>query len=385
MKSTTSGSTKRAYVVLAFVGLLLASQVEAAIPQSYSLTDLGSSWAWAISEEGHVVGANDNPPGGWRRGYLWKDGTSITLDVVTGAILSDARGVNDFGDVAGWGVKSGHSYGFYWRDANLNGLCESVEMLDLGSLGGTGTIALGINNSGQVVGQSLLASDNHYHAFVWGDDNHNGQAEPGEMIDLGPGQANAINNLGAVVGRGNLLGSYDRATLWQGGAAVDLGVLGGVVSCALGVSDSGYVVGWTDTIDPTVIEHAFKWADEDGNGQADPGEMLDLDVLGTRYSGALGVNNHGQAVGWAGTNDSDVRAFIWSDDQMVNLNDLIAPGSGWVLSRANDINDAGEIVGYGTVNGQAHGFLLTPIPEPATLSLLAVAAIALLRRNQRRT
>jgi hypothetical protein len=68
---------------------------------------------------------------------------------------------------------------------------------------------------------------------------------------------------------------------------------------------------------------------------------------------------------------------------MVDLNSLISPTSGWVLEQANAINDNGQIVGFGTIDGETHGFLLTPVPEPGSLSLLAVGGVALLRRRSR--
>jgi probable HAF family extracellular repeat protein len=45
---------------------------------------------------------------------------------------------------------------------------------------------------------------------------------------------------------------------------------------------------------------------------------------------------------------------------MTDLNSLIPAGSGWVLDGATAVNDAGQIAGYGTINGAAHAFLLTP-------------------------
>ena len=51
---------------------------------------------------------------------------------------------------------------------------------------------------------------------------------------------------------------------------------------------------------------------------------------------------------------------------MLDLNSLIDPASGWVVTRANAINDRGQITGVGRFNG---GFevavLLTPVPEPS--------------------
>ena len=44
---------------------------------------------------------------------------------------------------------------------------------------------------------------------------------------------------------------------------------------------------------------------------------------------------------------------------MTNLNNLIPANTGWQLTEARAINDNGEIVGYGTVSGRTHGFLLS--------------------------
>ena len=71
---------------------------------------------------------------------------------------------------------------------------------------------------------------------------------------------------------------------------------------------------------------------------------------------------------------------------MTNLNSLISPTSGWTLEQANDINDNGQIVGYGIgPDGNTDGFLLDPVPEPATMGLLAAGLSALvIRRHKRR-
>ena len=57
---------------------------------------------------------------------------------------------------------------------------------------------------------------------------------------------------------------------------------------------------------------------------------------------------------------------------MYDLNDLLPAGSGWDIQKATAINNGGQIVGYGYINGQGHAFLMTPdpIPEPSTILLL---------------
>src|SRR5262249_15533871 len=39
---------------------------------------------------------------------------------------------------------------------------------------------------------------------------------------------------------------------------------------------------------------------------------------------------------------------------------LIPPGTGWTLFNVTGINDGGQIVGNGAINGKVHPYLLTP-------------------------
>jgi hypothetical protein len=48
---------------------------------------------------------------------------------------------------------------------------------------------------------------------------------------------------------------------------------------------------------------------------------------------------------------------------MTDLNSLISPDSGWLLSGAQGINNVGQIVGDGYINNEFHAFLLTPVSE----------------------
>ena len=61
------------------------------------------------------------------------------------------------------------------------------------------------------------------------------------------------------------------------------------------------------------------------------------------------------------------------------------PGTlGGTTSCALSINNAGQIVGYGTHDGKQAAFLLTPIPEPSTILALlcGVGGLAFWRRRR---
>ena len=89
-------------------------------------------------------------------------------------------------------------------------LFQNGSIVDLGTLGGSATsIALAINNVGQVVGGSFFItsppSSGEYHAFLY---------KSGVMNDIGNGIAAGINDNGEVVGEGNDGTSYGFAFLY---------------------------------------------------------------------------------------------------------------------------------------------------------------------------
>ncbi len=151
----------------------------------------------------------------------------------------------------------------------------------------------------------------------------------------------------------------------------DLGTLpGGTYSYAYGINSSGLVVGESYTSGDSW--HAYLYSGS---------SMHDLGTLPGGYdSAAYGINQSGVIVGDAENSAGQWRAIVDIDGSMEDLNNLISPTSGWSLTAATAINDSGQIVGYGS-NGD---FLLTPMPEPSTLDLLAAGAIGLLGYAWRR-
>src|ERR1700731_1509953 len=76
---------------------------------------------------------------------------------------------------------------------------------DLGTLGGTGSVAEGISNRGWVVGSANLAGDQNGHAFLWRD---------GVMSDLGTlGGLNSQVQWPVKDNRGLIVGSAETSTM----------------------------------------------------------------------------------------------------------------------------------------------------------------------------
>ncbi|MFQ6047968.1 MAG: PEP-CTERM sorting domain-containing protein, partial [Phycisphaerae bacterium] len=292
--------------------------------------------------------------GGPAHAFLWTaPGPMDDLGTLSGQD-SMALAINDVGDVAGGSTLSGGAgRAFLWSPPG--------PMQDIGALDpADDSIGWGINDLREVVGVSVSYDGvPQPRAFLW---SQGGGMQ--QLPTLGGDQAWAvdINNGSEIAGAAQTAGGEIHAVVWDGGGVQDLSTLGGPIAQANAINDNGQVVG--DSLTPTWDKHAFFYGGDGG--------MQDIGTLGGSDSLAYDINELAEVVGTSAVNGSELHAFVWSQAGGIqDLNDLIDPASGWVLEAAYGINDDGWIVGVGTnAAGQRHGFLL--VPDPATLSLLAV-------------
>jgi probable HAF family extracellular repeat protein len=338
------------------------------VARSYAVTDLGTlgsaSRAEAINNRGQVVGYSYGLESGRVIAFIWDRENGMRPLNPPDWLHADAFDINDAGQaVGGAGVPQGSDtwfwFGFFGAGTHWLGLAPPA--------GWNALEARGVNEAGQVVGtvsRSGSTADGNSFAFLF---------DGATIRDLTPwvgarSIALDINNAGQVVGSsGDAMSSNYRAFLYDGVRSRDLGTLGGSSSLAYAINDRGHVVG-ISSIARDLREHAFFY---DGVMMHDLG---DLDYLG---SGASDVNIWDQVVG-----DSEVgtpaepHAFLYSNGVMTDLNDLIPPDSGWVLSSATGLNDGGQIVGWGRIRREEHPFLLDPrlerIPGSGSASVLRV-------------
>jgi probable HAF family extracellular repeat protein len=95
--------------------------------------------------------------------------------------------------------------------------------------------------------------------------------------------------------------------------------------------------------------------------------MTALDVLDGSSGRALSINDFGQVVGRYQSGGS-TRPFLWENGEAVDLTARLAPGEDWTIHTADDINQAGVIVGTGSPNGGVTRAIAL-VPFPGNLSL----------------
>src|SRR5579862_2256122 len=218
-------------------------------------------------------------------------------------------------------------------DGNPQGSAHYT-VTDLGTLGGTFSYALGINDEGAICGYSSLPGEIEHHPFLW---------RHGAMVDVGTfGGENALggcrpNSQGEVVGSaesttpdpngedvcGLLYGPSDMTCVpfvWRDGVKTALPTLGGNNGSPQSINNRGQIPGFAENTTPDASCPAGRtnyresppviW--EDGAVEQLPTVSGDPDGY------AIGINDRGQIAGASGvcltsdlTNAGFLHALVW--------------------------------------------------------------------------
>ena len=338
----------------------------------YTVTAIGvvpgeqSSVAGSTNNSGALAGYSYNGPFGGSNDFFltavaftWEHGVLQPLPLLSGWPGAFANGLTNNKQVFGLANK---------LDSAGN-IVQTAVVWDHGSPINLGTLqpnsnagASGMNNRGEVVGNSFSFDLNVNTPFVW----YKGQMKalpllPGAVggVAFGvndPGQITGFLDFGTTPPPGT--GEF-HSVLWTPKAGsyvvLDLGTFGGNNGSGEHVNNRGQVVGWAT--DPQGFAHAYLW-----NG----GPLQDLGTLpGGTFSLATWSNQRGQIIGPGDRADGNVVDFVWQNGIMTDLNDLVPAGIpllGGLVPGLGGINERGEIADTALLpDGSAVAFLLTPV------------------------
>ena len=286
-----------------------------------------------INRRGQVAGSFVRD--GSSYAYIWDHGSFRVLG------KGVANGINSLGQVVG--VSSVTNHATLWKHGHA---------LDLGTLGGDRSVALGMNRHGVVVGYDQQTSSGNTHAFQW--ESRTGMLRVPDFGGL-HNQATGINSLGKVVGWSDdpSPSTTRRTVIWEHGTLTQFFV--------------------PDTYQPTPnkINNRDQVLVQSMNPEANRAIEVQIGTAGFSVNLlpnftsnlATDINNPGTVVGYDLDAQGSARPFVClSFRQVFDLNTLIpvAAQKRWVLQVAQGINDRGQIVGFGTFDGIPSGFLLTP-------------------------
>jgi uncharacterized membrane protein len=309
----------------------------------YEVIDLGTlggetANATEINNLGHAVGIAEEGELNAPTAFLWRSGAIESLGSLNAfGTGSSARGVNDNTEACGWALAPDPviqnaltSRPFYWSDAT--GIIDISPGPHVAGFGG----AEAINNLGVVVG------DWRGDAFRWS------LAEGMTLLAELPGAlfpssgAQAINDAGLIVGQSWSATALAPVAWLPDGTVVALPTVGGRGGWARGVNEQGVIVGES----------------QDASGRNQPtmwigGQAINLGLLpdpAIDNGSAESINERGDIVGWdASVSVNGVPQQGWvrpAGGTKVRLNDVIIdPGGVWDIRVPLDINDAGQIVG----------------------------------------
>ena len=196
-----------------------------------------TTFATAINEAGIVAGWAQAPNTGLTRAATWDGQTPTNLGVLRDdwtSSISEAHAINNNGLVAGYSTTP-DTFAFVYQNGQMS-------KLELGTL--RFSIANGLNDQGDVVGQLGLVGTSNSQAFMYVN---------GNLLILGNGNAYDANNHGQAVGYldQSAGGHNSDAFLFDGQELINLSTLPEVINEgwsflreATAINDKGQIVGF---------------------------------------------------------------------------------------------------------------------------------------------
>lgn len=317
---------------------------DVSVPQHYAIVDLGAQvYPLAINNRNTVVGAFG---GG---AFRYRNGTLQTLHAPGGGPALNATDVNDRDVVVGT-----NGYAIEWQ--------PDGSALDLGAPPVSFVQTVAIGNDGEILGISPLSGiAGCGGALTLFAANAAPKSVGPDSISIGGINASGVAAIGEYEQSGAAcMGSMSPA-LYPAFTAVavppdfNLDTFTGIVAVT-DINNTGSVIGYGPTTTPQGTGPIATFLSRGGNAiEIDPPGGYDT-LLG------FGMNDLGWIVGTLQLQSTQVipHAFVWNGGRVTDLNALVPANCNWVLNAAQDVNNAGDIIGTGTFDGKTHGFLLVP-------------------------
>lgn len=154
-------------------------------------------------------------------------------------------------------------------------------------------------------------------------------------------EATAINDSGTIVGFGDVASGRVHAFRYKNGIMRDLGTQPGYpTSRALGINLKGEIVGSATTSARPLVQTAVRW-----NPTGVIGRLPGVDTVGGSI--ARGINNSGVVVGSFRVGRADWHASRWMSGRLEDLTPWVTKG---LSTEARAVNASGTIVGFGDLH-----------------------------------
>lgn len=359
----------------------LSLAVGTAVAAPYEIIDLGkveggsNSFAYGLNNSGEVVGYGDGPLTTDSEGKEVREFSSHALKFDTAAITdfgaldngntSLALAINDSGIVIGRANQTRTETNTAGNEISIT---ENFAVSFQGNIpeklanltNFSNSQALNINNQNIIVGFGSIDLDpdddigNIQRGFVYNFNSQSLISIVDALTDSKDRQSFplSINDSGVVVGWAEKkVGDQIHALAFsldtngtQG--LVELPTLNTSVTMARDINNSGLIVGSARHGSGTTRTVSFVYNPSSDNA------LTRLPFFANNYDNSVAnaINDNGQIVGQALVSEPTTginTGYLFENNELKDLNKLISCNSGWRIDNATNINNNGEIIGYG--------------------------------------